>query len=198
MDADKVKMMSGEDLDAAGAVMSPAIARVSRAHGHAFDEADDSYRRRLLAELVGPVAAGAMSQPPMIEGAGGPGPTIAEWVDAGYLAKNYPPRGYASRSTAEEIAAAIAKQDAEHEAAADALAAKQAAAKAKADEEAAAKMKSEAGDGSSKVDAAAMAAKAAKGADQKAADAEAANADANKADAAKSDSKTATAGSALP
>lgn len=35
------------------------------------------------------------------------GPTIAEFVAAGYLAANYPPAGYASRSTAEEITAAI-------------------------------------------------------------------------------------------
>jgi hypothetical protein len=35
------------------------------------------------------------------------GPTIAEWVIAGYDARAYPPTGYASRSTAEEIAAAI-------------------------------------------------------------------------------------------
>ncbi|WP_019170674.1 hypothetical protein [Pseudaminobacter salicylatoxidans] len=40
------------------------------------------------------------------------GPTVGEYVDAGYLAKNYPPEGYASRSTPEEIAAAIAAQDA--------------------------------------------------------------------------------------
>jgi len=39
------------------------------------------------------------------------GPTIAEFVGAGYLAKNYPPKGYASRSTKKEIAAAIAEQD---------------------------------------------------------------------------------------
>jgi hypothetical protein len=35
------------------------------------------------------------------------GPTVAEWVAAGYLAKNYPPSGYASKSTPEEIAAAV-------------------------------------------------------------------------------------------
>jgi hypothetical protein len=36
------------------------------------------------------------------------GPTVAEWVAAGYRAVNYPPSGYASRSTPEEIAAAVA------------------------------------------------------------------------------------------
>lgn len=38
------------------------------------------------------------------------GPTVAEHVAAGYLAVNYPPQGYASRSTQEEIAAAIEAQ----------------------------------------------------------------------------------------
>jgi len=40
------------------------------------------------------------------------GPTVAEYVAGGYRAENYPPDGYASRSTAEEIAAAIAQQNA--------------------------------------------------------------------------------------
>lgn len=35
------------------------------------------------------------------------GPTVAEFVKAGYLASNYPPEGYAARSTPEEIAVAI-------------------------------------------------------------------------------------------
>ncbi|MEE1920181.1 HeH/LEM domain-containing protein [Pseudomonas asiatica] len=38
------------------------------------------------------------------------GPTVAEWVEAGYLAANYPPDGYASRSSQEEIDAAIELQ----------------------------------------------------------------------------------------
>lgn len=38
------------------------------------------------------------------------GPTVAEYVEAGYQASNYPPVGYAARSTAEEIDAAIASQ----------------------------------------------------------------------------------------
>lgn len=38
------------------------------------------------------------------------GPTVGEFVAAGYLASNYPPFGYASRSTDEEIAAAVAAQ----------------------------------------------------------------------------------------
>ncbi len=40
------------------------------------------------------------------------GPTVAEYVAAGYLASNYPPQGYASRSTADEIAEAVAAQGA--------------------------------------------------------------------------------------
>lgn len=35
------------------------------------------------------------------------GPAVAEFVDAGYQASNYPPEGYASRSTREEIAEAV-------------------------------------------------------------------------------------------
>jgi len=35
------------------------------------------------------------------------GPTVAQYVAAGYLASNYPPAGYASKSTSDEIAAAV-------------------------------------------------------------------------------------------
>ncbi|ARB26221.1 hypothetical protein HX787_10940 [Pseudomonas tolaasii] len=38
------------------------------------------------------------------------GPTIAEFVAAGYLAVNYPPEGYVSRSSQEEIDAAVEAQ----------------------------------------------------------------------------------------
>lgn len=38
------------------------------------------------------------------------GPTVEEFVAAGYPALNYPPHGYLSRSTDDEIAAAIAAQ----------------------------------------------------------------------------------------
>ncbi|WP_053225401.1 HeH/LEM domain-containing protein [Pseudomonas helleri] len=38
------------------------------------------------------------------------GPTVADFVAAGYLAVNYPPEGYASRSSQEEIDAAIEAQ----------------------------------------------------------------------------------------
>ncbi|MGY2365996.1 hypothetical protein ACW9IO_25870 [Pseudomonas azotoformans] len=39
------------------------------------------------------------------------GPTIAEFVEAGYQAVNYPPKGYAARSSQEEIDAAIEAQE---------------------------------------------------------------------------------------
>lgn len=39
------------------------------------------------------------------------GPTVEEYVTAGYRATAYPPSGYASRSSAEEVAAAIAAQE---------------------------------------------------------------------------------------
>ncbi|WP_050439947.1 MULTISPECIES: hypothetical protein [Pseudomonas putida group] len=38
------------------------------------------------------------------------GPTVGEYVEAGYPASTYPPKGYASRSTQDEVAAAIAAQ----------------------------------------------------------------------------------------
>lgn len=44
------------------------------------------------------------------EGLRDDGPTVAEYVAAGYLASNYPPQGYASRSSPEEIEAAIAAE----------------------------------------------------------------------------------------
>lgn len=44
------------------------------------------------------------------------GPTIAEFVEAGYLAINYPPEGYASRSSQDEIdLAVLAQKDADTE-----------------------------------------------------------------------------------
>lgn len=40
------------------------------------------------------------------------GPTIQEYVAAGYKAKGYPPAGYASKSTDEEVEAAIKAEEA--------------------------------------------------------------------------------------
>lgn len=67
------------------------------------------------------------------------GPTVEQWVEASYQAADYPPTGYASKSTPEEIAAAIAAQ-AEARAIADA-AAKTAAEAAAAEAAAAAAVK---------------------------------------------------------
>lgn len=70
------------------------------------------------------------------------GPTVGEFVAAGYRAENYPPQGYASRSNDDEIQAAIDAQNAAAAAAAAAALA-QAEAEAKARDEAAAKAKAE-------------------------------------------------------
>ena len=59
--------------------------------------------------LVAVEHLGVASYPNQLD-ANGPkldGPTIAEFVAAGYPAVNYPPEGYASRSSQEEIDAAI-------------------------------------------------------------------------------------------
>lgn len=42
------------------------------------------------------------------------GPTVEEYIDAGYKAVDYPPKGYASKSSEEEIKAAIEKQSVKH------------------------------------------------------------------------------------
>ena len=47
---------------------------------------------------------------PKAEALNANGPTVEEYVAAGYRAVNYPPSGYASRSTTEDIEAAIAAQ----------------------------------------------------------------------------------------
>lgn len=64
------------------------------------DAVDDEALAAAAAEFVGEVEQAI---------AGGKlradGPTIAEWVKAGYSAGNYPPRGYLSREPAEDLAA---------------------------------------------------------------------------------------------
>lgn len=59
-----------------------------------------------------PIAPPVQTQPqpviPQGEGLKQDGPTVAQFVTAGYDPSNYPPAGYASRSTPDEIAAAIA------------------------------------------------------------------------------------------
>ncbi|NGO50434.1 hypothetical protein [Allomesorhizobium camelthorni] len=58
--------------------------------------------------LIGDIPEKRQSDPAL----GDDGPTVAEYVAAGYLASKYPPEGYASRSTPEEVAAAVAAEDA--------------------------------------------------------------------------------------
>lgn len=124
MDVNALKTASGSALDAMGTEATPPLDRATTARGHGFDESDDSYRRRLMASVAGAAAAGALSQPAAEspEPAREPetksdaltlkqdGPTVEEWVLAGYAAEHYPPHGYASRSTEEEIQAAITAQ----------------------------------------------------------------------------------------
>lgn len=53
-----------------------------------------------------PVVAWDDSKPVLKED----GPTIQEWIEAGYKAKNYPPHGWAAISSQEEVDAAIEKE----------------------------------------------------------------------------------------
>lgn len=48
--------------------------------------------------------------PPPSQAGNWDGPTIKDYVAAGYSAKTYPPAGYAARSTPEEIASAVAEE----------------------------------------------------------------------------------------
>lgn len=120
----KELLQSGQSLDTVGA--SLGITRVTKASGHGFDEEDASYKKRLLCEIVGATAADmeiarmaaetpaqvAAEDPPRDDkGLRTDGPTIKEWVDRNYPARNYPPSGYASKSTPEEIAAAVAAEE---------------------------------------------------------------------------------------
>ncbi len=61
----------------------------------------DKYARQAVvkAQPGTPNAGGALR---------GDGPTVADYVAAGFSASNYPPEGFASRSSADEIAAAVA------------------------------------------------------------------------------------------
>lgn len=67
-----------------------------------FDKVDFEY-------LVGMRAVRAVTDS---DGLRTDGPTVAEYVAAGYRAENYPPQGYASRSTPDEITAAVSLQNA--------------------------------------------------------------------------------------
>lgn len=84
-------------------------------------EVSDALGGELLKKHPDKVAAIAAAKPaPAGRGAKGKGakgeelrqdgPTVAEYVAAGYFAEKYPPAGYASKSTQAEIDAAIAAQ----------------------------------------------------------------------------------------
>ena len=60
----------------------------------------EAYRRAGIIVTNGKVPSGLRED----------GPTVAEFVAAGYQASGYPPEGYASRSTREEIDAAMTAQ----------------------------------------------------------------------------------------
>jgi hypothetical protein len=72
----------------------------------------DAHAKLLQAEADHQEAIAATEPRPDLDESGKPrrGPTVQEYVAAGNLAKNYPPSGYASRSTPEEIDAAIKAQ----------------------------------------------------------------------------------------
>jgi hypothetical protein len=59
--------------------------------------------------LAGPTAAQKAADAEKTPTAG---PTIQQWVAAGYKASNYPPSPYASSSSAEDVAAAVAAEKA--------------------------------------------------------------------------------------
>lgn len=64
----------------------------------------DRWVRRNVAEYVTGV---------LVDNEAGPrtnGPTIKEWVDAGYKAADYPPNGYEAKSSPEEIERAVAAE----------------------------------------------------------------------------------------
>ena len=63
--------------------------------------------------VAGDAPAAYLKAYEMIEMLRTDGPTVAEFVAAGYLAAGYPPEGYESRSSAQEIIDAIAEQDAD-------------------------------------------------------------------------------------
>ncbi len=94
-------------------IQGPPLERGTR-YGHHFVVELISDGRRLWAvaseegrKVLNEIAHGLTGDKPEVRRS----PTIAEYVEAGYSAKDYPPVGYASCSTEEEIAAAIEAQD---------------------------------------------------------------------------------------
>lgn len=63
--------------------------------------------RVTVTEQAVPEAAAEPEAPPVLRQ---DGPTVEEFVKAGYRAEHYPPQGFASRSTPEEVEAAVKAQ----------------------------------------------------------------------------------------
>lgn len=71
-------------------------------------EIDESFfkaTQRMSADDAGPTASG---KPSWDAGLRKDGPTIEQWLDAGYTAEDYPPSGFEAKSTPEEVEAAAA------------------------------------------------------------------------------------------
>lgn len=73
-------------------------------------DAEGTIREFDKADFETLLAMGAVREAGEGDGLQSDGPTVADYVAAGYKASAYPPHGYASRSTPEEIAAAIAAE----------------------------------------------------------------------------------------
>ncbi|WP_136617056.1 MULTISPECIES: hypothetical protein [Mesorhizobium] len=112
-------------MKAVAVLMSVRVAEEGNLHGREIVKGTDD---QVPAELFDDLEAAGY-----VEAIGGKkrnalrddGPTIAEYLAAGYSASDYPPKGYASRSTAEEIEAAVTEAAAKKKA--DDAAAKKAA-----------------------------------------------------------------------
>lgn len=103
-----------EEIEAYEALVAEREERAKRSRLEAMTVAD---LKALAAERGMTLGADVTKKPDIIaaiELASAPlktnGPTVEEWVKAGYKAVNYPPGGYASKSTQEEIEAAIKAQ----------------------------------------------------------------------------------------
>lgn len=96
-DATKHKIYGAADIVAAAVQQPPAVVPAAPvandANGNPVNAGDGG-------QMVPPTQAGELRKD---------GPTIEQYVSAGYDPKTYPPSGYESRSTKDEIDAAIAK-----------------------------------------------------------------------------------------
>lgn len=75
---------------------------------HILTDEDRASRARFVEERAQRLRGEKVAQAPSTVRTDGP--TVQEFVDAGFQAINYPPSGYAQRSTQEEIDEAIAAQ----------------------------------------------------------------------------------------